>query len=513
MIFYYLVVAAYLAVLSLLMVYCIHRYYILCAYFRHKRHPIPLKPMPAALPPVTVQLPVYNEMYVIHRLLDAVARLDYPKDLLEIQVLDDSTDETSSLAREHIAQLRKEGHTITYLHREKRTGFKAGALQEGLEQAVGKLIAIFDADFVPHEDFLLKMVGYFSDDRVGMVQSRWGHINRNYSLLTRLQALFLDAHFILEHTARNRSGRFFNFNGTAGIWRKEAILSAGGWQHDTLTEDLDLSYRAQLKGWKFVFVPEVVTPAEVPVDMDSFKTQQHRWAKGSIQTAKKLLFSILTAGEPFKVKLESFFHLTSNVNYLFVFLLSLLAYPALVIRIEMGWRNLLIFDLLFFLGATLPVGLYYLIAQKEVNERCLLNIPCLPLLMAFGIGLCVNNGKAVLEALAGHTTPFLRTPKFQIEAATDTWRYKRYRGYARTVTAVIELALAINFIFAIRFAVRFDVYASIPFLLLFCGGFFYVAIPSLYQCIHAGKGEDDYTKSLIARGRRECSEIFSIEVS
>ncbi len=481
MIFYYSVIVRYLSILALLMGYCMHRYYILFTYFRYKRHPFPLKALPEELPSVTVQLPVYNEMYVIRRLLDAVARLDYPKELIEIQVLDDSTDETSRIARGHIAKLRAEGHAISYLHRDKRDGYKAGALQEGLVQGKGELIAIFDADFVPQKDFLQKMVGYFSDDRVGMVQSRWGHINRTYSLLTQLQSLFLDAHFILEHTARNRSGRFLNFNGTAGIWRKACILSAGGWEHDTLTEDLDLSYRAQLKGWKFVFVPEVVAPAEVPVDMDSFKTQQHRWAKGSIQTAQKLLSVILSARQPFTVKLEAFYHLTSNLNYLFIFLLSLLAYPALAIRIEMGWRNLLLFDLLFFLGATLPVGLYYIIAQKEVNERYGHTILYLPFLMAFGIGLCVNNGKAVLEALIGYKTPFLRTPKFQIEAATDTWRHKKYRSYARTITTVIELALAVNFVFAILFAIRFDVYASIPFLLLFCGGFFYVSLLSIFQ--------------------------------
>jgi len=483
----YSVIVSYLIILILLLVYCIHRYYILFTYFRYKGCPFTFKPPQEKLPSITVQLPVYNEMYVIRRLLDAVARLDYPKELLEIQVLDDSTDETSRIARRHIAKLRAKGHTISYLYRDKRDGYKAGALQDGLVHAKGELIAIFDADFVPQRDFLQKMVGYFSDERVGMVQSRWGHINRTYSLLTQLQSLFLDAHFILEHTARNRSGRFFNFNGTAGIWKKACILSAGGWQQDTLTEDLDLSYRAQLKGWKFIFVPEVVTPAEVPVDMDSFKTQQHRWAKGSIQTAQKLLSEILSSTQPIKVKLESFYHLTSNFNYLFIFLLSVLTYPALVIRIEMGWRNLLLFDLLFFIGATLPVGLYYIIAQKEVNEPYLRKIIYLPFLMAFGIGLCVNNGKAVLEALIGHKTPFLRTPKFQIETAKDTWRHKKYRGYARTITAVIELGLAVNFVFAILFAVQFDVYASIPFLLLFCGGFFYVSLLSFLQRVNLGQ--------------------------
>ena len=254
-----------------------------------------------------------------------------------------------------------------------------------------------------------------------MVQSRWGHINRSYSLLTQLQSIFLDAHFMLEHTARNRSGRFFNFNGTAGIWRKACITSAGGWQHDTLTEDLDLSYRAQINGWKFIFLPDVVTPAEVPVDMDSFKTQQHRWAKGGIETAKKLLPAIIGSKQATKIKLESIFHLTNNINYFFMLLLALLAYPSLVIRIEMGWKNLLIFDLIFFLGSTLPVGLYYLISQREVHEPYWYKIVYLPFLMAFGIGLCVNNGKAVMEALWGYRSAFIRTPKFKIENKSDGW--------------------------------------------------------------------------------------------
>ena len=453
MILYYLVITAYLAILSLLMVYCVHRYYVLYTYFKYKRRPLKAALPLAQLPSVTVQLPLYNEMYVVRRLLDAVVNIRYPRELLEIQVLDDSTDETSSITQKHIRKLRGEGYNISYVHRAQRQGFKAGALQSGLEQAKGELIAIFDADFVPEEDFLLQVVPCFADAQVGMVQTRWGHINRGYSLLTRLQSIFLDAHFILEHTVRSRSGRFFNFNGTAGIWRKEAILSAGGWQHDTLTEDLDLSYRAQLKGWEFIFLPDVVTPAEIPVDMNSFKTQQHRWSKGSIETARKLLGHILRSPQPFKVKVESFYHLTGNINYLLVLILSVLAYPALVIRITMGWRTLLLCDLIFFLGSTLPVGLYYIIAQREVNERWLGNIFYLPVLMALGIGLCVNNGRAVIEALMGHKTEFLRTPKFRIEGKSDSWKHKKYRGYSRTASILIELALGCYFLFAIVFAV------------------------------------------------------------
>ena len=491
MIAYYLVIAAYLVILCLLTVYCIHRYYILCAYFKYKKHPCTAADRPARLPFVTVQLPLYNEMYVIRRLLHAVAGLRYPKELLEIQVLDDSTDETSAIAQDHIRTLREEGYNIRYLHRAHRSGYKAGALQAGMEQAKGELVAIFDADFVPEADFLLKTVPHFFNARVGMVQTRWGHINRSYSLLTRLQSIFLDAHFILEHTVRNRSGRFFNFNGTAGIWRTEAIRDAGGWQHDTLTEDLDLSYRAQLKGWKFVFLPGVVTPAEIPVDMNSFKTQQHRWSKGSIETARKLMGIILSSNQPVKVKAESFYHLTANLNYLLVLLLAVLAYPALVIRINMGWRTLLLCDFIFFLGSTLPVGLYYLISQKEVNEPWFGKIFYLPALMALGIGLCVNNGRAVLEALMGHKTSFLRTPKFRIEEKSDSWRYKKYRAFSRAGSILVELALGCYFLFAIVFAVRLRVYASLPFLMMFCCGFFYVSVLSLCQGLHAARWNDE----------------------
>ena len=497
MIAYYLVIAAYLAILCLLTVYCIHRYYILCAYFKYKKQPFTAADPPSQLPSVTVQLPFYNEMYVVRRLLHAVAGLRYPKELLEIQVLDDSTDETASIAREHIRVLREKGFDISYLHRENRHGFKAGALQAGLEGAKGELIAIFDADFVPGDDFLLKTVPHFSNERVGMVQTRWGHINRGYSLLTRLQAIFLDAHFILEHTVRSRSGRFFNFNGTAGIWRKEAIRSAGGWQHDTLTEDLDLSYRAQLKGWKFIFLPDVVTPAEIPVDMNSFKTQQHRWSKGSIETARKLLGTILRSAQPFEVKVESFYHLTGNLSYLLILLLSVLTYPALVIRITMGWRSLFFCDFIFLLCATLPVGLYFVISQREVNAPWRGNIFYLPVLMVLGIGLCVNNGRAVMEALNGSKTSFLRTPKYMIEGRSDRWKHKKYRGHNKEVSTLIELALGCYFLFAIVFAVRVQVYASLPFLLMFCAGFFYVSILSLCQGMHAARRKDE---SLIDHG-------------
>jgi cellulose synthase/poly-beta-1,6-N-acetylglucosamine synthase-like glycosyltransferase len=477
----HIVVGTYFAILLLLMVYCTHRYGILFLYFKHKgkQHPAPRMPHP--LPPVTVQLPVYNEIYVVKRLINAAINLRYPPELLHIQVLDDSTDETSVIARQLVGEFQAAGHTIDYLHRDNRHGYKAGALQEGLKHARGDLIAVFDADFVPQNNFLLQTVPYFSDPLVGMVQGRWGHINRNYSSLTQVQAIFLDAHFILEHCARYLSGRFFNFNGTAGIWRKKCIVSAGGWQHDTLTEDLDLSYRAQLAGWKFVFLPHIVTPAEIPVDIHAFKSQQHRWSKGGIETALKLLRKIVSSNYSWQVKIESVFHLTCNINYLLVFLLAILAYPALVIRITMGWQHLFIFDCMLFWASTLPVALYYLISQREVKEPWLHKLQYLPLLMALGIGLCINNGRGVLEALLGRKSEFLRTPKYQIEKKSDTWKSKKYRRFNNAVMTLIELGLGFYFLSAISFAAVFAVYDAVPFLLLFAGGFFYISLVSLVQ--------------------------------
>jgi cellulose synthase/poly-beta-1,6-N-acetylglucosamine synthase-like glycosyltransferase len=477
----YIIVTLYLSVLLLLMAYCAHRYHILYLYFRHKNDARPSCALPVQLPRVTIQLPVYNEMYVVERLILAAAALEYPKDLLEIQLLDDSTDETSAIARHLADQLRERGLNITYLHRGQRTGFKAGALEAGLRLATGELVAIFDADFVPQPDFLKKTVPLFADPQTGMVQTRWGHLNRSYNLLTRLQASLLDAHFMLEHTARNRSGRFFNFNGTAGVWRKSCIEDAGGWQHDTLTEDLDLSYRAQLKGWNFMYLPDMVTPAEIPVDMNSFKGQQHRWSKGGIETTCKLLPQVFASRQPLRVKLESFFHLTGNFNYLLVVALALLTYPTLVIRIERGWTHLAACDLICFIAAGLPISLYYCIASREAGGKWLPTLASLPLLMGLGIGLCINNGKGVFEALTGHRSAFVRTPKFKIECGGDTWRFKKYRGMAERVQVCIELGLGIYFIGAIFFAVSSGVYASVPFLSLFCLGFLYVGGLSFYQ--------------------------------
>src|SRR3954471_15176382 len=294
----------YLSVLLGLSAYGIHRYCIIYLFLKHRDKPMLPKSRFAELPVVTMQLPVFNEMYVVQRLLKSVSELDYPKEKLQIQVLDDSTDSTRELSAQSVGELQARGFDVELIHRTDRTGFKAGALETGLATAKGELIGILDADFVPQPDFLRRTIHHFTDPAIGMLQTRWGHLNRRYSLLTRVQAMFLDGHLLLEQTARSRSGRFFNFNGTAGLWRKSCIIEAGGWQHDTLTEDLDLSYRAQLAGWRFVFLSHVVTPADLPLDMNAFKSQQHRCTKGSIQTCKKLLPTIWKSRLPLLIKLE-----------------------------------------------------------------------------------------------------------------------------------------------------------------------------------------------------------------
>src|SRR5574337_199716 len=335
------VVVVYALLLLVLSVYGSHPYAMAYLYQRHKyRLPTP-KGRYERLPRVTIQLPIFNEMYVTERLIAAVAKVDYPRDLLEVQVLDDSTDETQGIARACVERFRAEGLDISYVHRTNRKGFKAGALENGLALAKGELVAVFDADFIPEPDFLRRSIHFFTDSGIGMVQARWGHLNRDYSILTQAQSILLDGHFVIEHAARNRSGRFFNFNGTAGIWRRTAIEDSGGWQHDTLTEDLDLSYRAQMKGWRFVYLSDLVTPAELPVEMNAFKAQQHRWAKGSIQTALKLWPIVRKADLPKEIRREAFFHLTANVAYLLMIPLTILLPITVVVRVSHGWYEVL----------------------------------------------------------------------------------------------------------------------------------------------------------------------------
>jgi cellulose synthase/poly-beta-1,6-N-acetylglucosamine synthase-like glycosyltransferase len=476
-----LILVSYFFVLSILAIYGWHRYYLVYLYMKNKdRAPKPAPPL-TEFPPVTVQLPIYNEMYVVDRLIGAVCELDYPKELLEIQVLDDSTDETRDIAELAVRRYAAKGFNIKYLHRVDRTGFKAGALDAGLKQATGKFIAIFDADFIPPRDFLRRTLPYFATDpKIGMVQARWGHINQDYSLLTKIQAILLDAHFVLEHGGRNRAGCFFNFNGTAGIWRREVIPDAGGWQHDTLTEDLDLSYRAQLKGWKFIFLPDLVSLAEVPVEMNSFKSQQHRWAKGSIQTCMKLLPRILRSNQPLKVKAEAFFHLSANFNYLLMSVLSILMFPSMYVRYSMGWTEMLLIDIPLFAAATMSFCNFYTVSQRELYPDWKSRLKYLPFLMSIGIGLCVNNTRAVIEAIFGKQSEFARTPKYGIERESDDWVGKKYHQSVG-IQPMIELALGLYFTATVFYALANGIYGTLPFLMLFQVGFLYTGLLSIFQ--------------------------------
>lgn len=487
----------YFAVLLILAIYGSHRYSIVRLYRKHLADgdPTPNHTLDDAdLPFITVQLPIFNERYVVQRLIDAAVALDYPHDRLEIQVLDDSTDDTTELARNRVQYWQEKGVPIVLHHRQNRHGYKAGALEAGMHNARGEFIAIFDADFVPPVDFLRKTIHHFATPSVGLVQARWTYLNRDYSLLTRAQAVLLDGHFILEHTARHRSGRFFNFNGTAGIWRRDAILDAGGWQHDTLTEDLDLSYRAQLNGWQFRYLKDLTSPSELPVEMAAFKSQQHRWAKGAFQTAKKLFPHVLRADLPWRIKLEAFYHLTGNVAYLLIVILALLMPMATLVRIQQGWFGFLLLDLPIFFGATFSVCYFYWISQREEGRSTWEILRLLPTVLALGIGVSVNNARGVFEAIVGHHTPFVRTPKYAVDTQNQSWKSKLYIKRSRLLP-LIELSLGVWLTFAIWTVLRSPTHplGSLPFLLLFQFGFFYVGLVSLGQSLGLHRRPDTPT--------------------
>ncbi|PYX06962.1 MAG: glycosyl transferase family 2 [Acidobacteria bacterium] len=477
----------YFVVLILLASYGIHRYILVYLYYRNKeKHTVEPPGYFSELPRVTVQLPIFNEQFVVERLLDAICRVNYPLEKLDIQLLDDSTDETKAVARGLVEYYADRGFPITYHHRTNREGFKAGALAAGMKSAKGEFIAIFDADFVPPEDFLLRTIHHFTDPKIGMVQTRWTHINRNYSFLTEVEAILLDGHFVLEHSGRARSNVFFNFNGTAGIWRRSAIEEAGGWQHDTLTEDTDLSYRAQLKGWKFVYLQDVECPAELPVEMTAFKTQQARWAKGLIQTGRKILPRVLKSNQPFHVKLEAWYHLTANLSYPLMVVLSVLLLPAMVIRFYQGWFQMLYIDLPLFLASTFSISSFYLVSQRELFPKTWPRaFLYLPFLMALGIGLTVTNTRAVLEALLGKQTAFARTPKYRVESKKDKIKSSNYRHRLGWVPW-IELLIGSYFALTVYYALVNENYITVPFLVLFVIGYWYTGLMSLLQGRLAG---------------------------
>lgn len=495
------VIVLYFTLLGLLAILGVYRLRMVYHFWRYRD----VKPQPqrrfadGELPRVTVQLPLFNELYVVERLLEAVTRLDYPRHLLEIQVLDDSTDETVRIASAAVKRYAAEGHRIKYIHRTDRTGFKAGALENGMREAEGELMAVFDADFLPRPDCLRKMVDYFSDETVGMVQMRWSHINADYSLLTRVQSVMLDGHFVVEQASRNRTGSFFNFNGTAGMWRRKAIEWSGGWQHDTLTEDTDLSFRAQLMGWRYVYLLDDDVPAELPVEVNAFKAQQRRWAKGLVQVGFKLFPRIWKHPQlTFQQKCELFFRLNGNFAAPLVILLSLLHIPVLIARFNQGFFHMLLLDGPLMILSTLSVAAFYGSAiayvTKDKGERWK-RYAIIPIAMGVGIGLVFSNTRAVLEAVFGIKSSFVRTPKYAVKKTSDNWlqvarTYRRKQG----LLPFLELSFALYFIAAVAYAIRSEIYGTIPFLLIFLVGYGYMGLMSLFQ---------SPARMLLQRWRRE----------
>jgi cellulose synthase/poly-beta-1,6-N-acetylglucosamine synthase-like glycosyltransferase len=477
-----LLLIPYFAVLIVLATYGFHRYWLVWTYYRHRRNKLAAPPQRLApLPRVTIQLPVYNERYVIDRLVDSACQVDYPRELLDIQVLDDSTDETVNVAQAAVERWAAQGIAIRHIRRPHREGFKAGALANGLCEAQGEFIAIFDADFVIPRDFLQRAIPYFADPQVGMLQGRWTFLNRNYSFLTQVQGILLDGHFVLEHGARARAGCFFNFNGTAGIWRRAAIADAGGWQHDTLTEDTDLSYRAQMRGWRFLYQPDIECPSELPVEMNAFKAQQARWAKGLIQTSLKILPRLLRAPLPWKVKWEAWFHLTANISYPFMIVLSVLLLPAMIVRFYQGWFQMLYIDLPLFLASTFSISSFYLTCQRELQPGSWRRtFRYLPFLMAVGIGIGVSNARAVIEALFGVTSPFHRTAKYRLGDERRAIRPKVYRRGSGWTPAV-ELTVGTFFLWTVVYSIQSYNFATAPFLVIFVLGYYYTGFMSLLQ--------------------------------
>jgi cellulose synthase/poly-beta-1,6-N-acetylglucosamine synthase-like glycosyltransferase len=472
----------YFAVMIVLSFYGIHRYTLWYLYHKHRKNhnPNPIRYFDE-LPRVTVQLPIFNEQFVIDRLIEAVCAMEYPREKLEIQVLDDSTDETTEVASGIVERYAALGHPIAYIHRTNRYGFKAGALDAGLKVAKGEFVAIFDADFVPPPDWLMRVIHHFAEPEIGMVQTRWTHLNRDYSMLTRIEAILLDGHFVLEHGARARSGDFFNFNGTAGMWRRQAIIDGGGWQHDTLTEDTDLSYRSQMAGWKFKYLPEVECPSELPIEMTAFKTQQARWAKGLIQTSIKVLPMIFRSKVDRRIKIEAVYHLTANMSYPLMVIMSALLIPAMIVRFYQGWFQMLLIDVPLFLASSFSIAVFYTVSQRVLFPKSWWKtFLYLPFLMALGIGLTVTNTKAVMEALLGIKSAFVRTPKYRVAKKGEKSQAGKYRKRL-ALAPWIELAFGAYFFVAILYTFSNHNYFTAPFLVLFVIGYWYTGLMSLLQ--------------------------------
>ena len=472
----------YFTVLIVLSVYGVHRYEMIRGYLKHKKR---LSGGPASrfsnLPRVTIQLPLYNEKFVVERLLEETVKVRYPRELLEIQVLDDSTDETHPFTEALCARYEALGYPVVYKHRANRHGFKAGALQEGTAVAKGEFFAVFDADFLPPEDFLERTIHYFADPKVGVVQTRWTYLNRSYNLLTEVEAMLLDGHFVLEHGARFGADLFFNFNGTAGILRREMIEDAGGWEHDTLTEDSDLSYRAQMKGWRFIYLPDVECPSELPVDMQGFQIQQNRWSKGLTQVALKLMPRILRSDLPARVKSEAIFHLTPNISYPLMIVVSALMLPVMIVRFYMGWMQMVFIDLPLIIASFWSITAFYMLAHRELYpDRWKRGIFFIPVLMASGVALTVSNTRAVLEALFGVKTAFARTPKFAIEGSQkirlQTTKYRSKIGWL----PYVELLFGTYFVWMMSYAIDTYNFLALPFLSIFVAGYYWAGASKIW---------------------------------
>lgn len=438
------------------------------------------------IPVVTVQLPIFNELYVTNRLIDAVAQINYPTEKLEIQILDDSTDETTDLIAKKVTKWKSKGIDIIHFRRKDRSGYKAGALAEGLATCKGEFIAIFDADFIPDKNFLIHTIPYFKNEKIGAVQTKWEHLNKDYSLLTKLQAFGLDAHFSVEQRGRNYGGHFINFNGTGGVWRKECIEDAGGWQSDTLTEDLDLSYRAQLKKWKFVYLEDIGSPAELPAAMNALKTQQYRWTKGAAECTKKLLGNVLISNNlSFKTKLHAIFHLMNSSVFITIVFTALASIPILFIKNQTIEYNQLFKFASVFLLSLLFLGIFYFVSntkeRKLTTKDYLSFVLYFPLFLSVSMGLSLHNAIAVLEGYFGKKTAFIRTPKFNIVSKTDKWEGNKYLVSSISLLTIIEAMLSIYFLIGVFYAFVFKDFGLLPFHIMLAFGFGYVAYSSVYH--------------------------------
>ena len=473
-----IVLVGYFGALLILFVFGLHGFVML--FYHRKYKEVKHEPNPdfECNASVTIQLPLYNELYVVERLIDTICKIDYPKDKFEIQVLDDSNDETVNIAARVVEEKRKEGFDISHIRRENREGFKAGALKEGLKIAKGEYIAIFDADFIPKKDFLKKTLSFFTNENIGMVQTRWEHLNGNHSILTKAQALALDGHFVIEQTVRNKAGFFINFNGTGGVWKKECIENAGNWHSDTLTEDLDLSYRAQINGWKFIFLKDFTSPAELPSEINALKTQQFRWTKGAIETAKKILPQLWKSKQPLRIKLQGTFHLTNNFVFPFILLVAILNVPLVFVK-NSGAHDLYFAVMSVFVLAFISSFMFYLYSQKDIHPDWRKRIVLFPLFMAGSMGFAINNSRAVFEGLMNRKSEFVRTPKFKLVGESGSWMDKKYLNNKLGLDVVVETIMAVYCFIGVASSIYFQEIAALPFQLLFFIGFSFVSITSI----------------------------------